>query len=117
MCWDLLHSSYSHESQVRLAGEILSSRAHFFGESPCHTPARDRWGCTLIGALFRLHFNSASGIEDIDVLVADVADQGSLETMCARCTVIINCVGPVSATHTMVGSGRGYVMSYSVLIE
>ena len=42
--------------------------------------------------------NTASGIEDVDVLVADVADLGSLEAMCARCTVIINCVGPVSAT-------------------
>lgn len=38
----------------------------------------------------------ASGIEDVDILVADVADLGSLEAMCARCTVIINCVGPVS---------------------
>ena len=42
------------------------------------------------------NINSASGIEGIDVLVADVADQGSLEAMCAKCTVIINCVGPVS---------------------
>ena len=39
---DLLHSSYSHDSQVRLAGEIPSLGAHFFGESPLnphHTPA------------------------------------------------------------------------------
>lgn len=37
-----------------------------------------------------------SGIEGIDILVADVADQDSLEAMCAKSTVIINCVGPVS---------------------
>ena len=39
---DLLHSSYSHDSQVRLAGEIPSLGAHFFGESLLnsrHTPA------------------------------------------------------------------------------
>ena len=38
----------------------------------------------------------ASGIEGVDVLVADVADQDSLDAMCAKATVIINCVGPVS---------------------
>ena len=36
-----------------------------------------------------------SGIENVDVLVADVSDQNSLETMCAKATVVINCVGPV----------------------
>ena len=39
----------------------------------------------------------ASGIEDVDILVADVNDQASLEAMCATATVIIDCVGPVSA--------------------
>ena len=29
-------------------------------------------------------------------MMADVADQGSLEAMCAKATVVINCVGPVS---------------------
>ena len=38
----------------------------------------------------------ASGIEGIDVLVADVESQDSLDAMCAKATVIINCVGPVS---------------------
>ena len=55
---DLLHSSYSHDSQVRLAGEILSLGVHFF--NPCRTPAgggggggggEGRWGYTLIGAI------------------------------------------------------------------
>ena len=37
-----------------------------------------------------------SGIEGIDLIVADVFEQESLEAMCAQATVIINCVGPVS---------------------
>lgn len=36
----------------------------------------------------------ASGIEGVDVIVADVNDQASLEAMCARATVLVNCVGP-----------------------
>ena len=43
-----------------------------------------------------LRFLSESGIEGIDVVVADVNDQDSLEAMCADATVIIDCVGPVS---------------------
>ena len=30
------------------------------------------------------------------MLVADVSDQSSLEAICSKATVIINCVGPVS---------------------
>lgn len=37
-----------------------------------------------------------SGIEGVDILVADVYDQDSLDAMCAQASVIINCVGPVS---------------------
>ena len=36
-----------------------------------------------------------SGIEGIDTIVADVSDQASLEAMCSKATVLINCVGPV----------------------
>lgn len=36
----------------------------------------------------------ASGIEGIDVLVADINDQDSLERMCAEAIVVIDCVGP-----------------------
>ena len=42
-----------------------------------------------------LCFSTASGIEGIDVLVADVGDQDSLERMCSAATVVIDCVGPV----------------------
>lgn len=35
-----------------------------------------------------------SGIENVDVVVADVSDEASLEAMCARTTVLLNCVGP-----------------------
>ncbi|KAL5467665.1 hypothetical protein EMCRGX_G031928 [Ephydatia muelleri] len=35
-----------------------------------------------------------SGIENVDVVVADVTDEASLEAMCARATVLLNCVGP-----------------------
>ena len=38
----------------------------------------------------------ASGIEDVEVVVADVGDDASLEEMCEKASVIINCVGPVS---------------------
>lgn len=38
----------------------------------------------------------ASGIDGVDVVVANVSDQASLETMCASTSVLINCVGPVS---------------------
>lgn len=40
--------------------------------------------------------HTASGIEGIDAIVADVSDQASLEAMCAKTSVLINCVGPVS---------------------
>ena len=43
-----------------------------------------------------LILHAASGIEGVDVIAADVADQDSLENMCAKATVVINCVGPVS---------------------
>lgn len=39
---------------------------------------------------------SEVGVEGVDVLVADVSDPASLEGMCARAVVLINCVGPVS---------------------
>ena len=35
------------------------------------------------------------GIEDVDIIVADVSDQDSIETMCGRTRVIIDVVGPV----------------------
>lgn len=41
-------------------------------------------------------FFSESNIEGIDTIVADINDQASLENMCAKATVVINCVGPVS---------------------
>ena len=36
------------------------------------------------------------GIEDVDIIVADVADQNSLEVMCSQTKVVIDVVGPVS---------------------
>ncbi|XP_064394864.1 saccharopine dehydrogenase-like oxidoreductase [Halichondria panicea] len=36
----------------------------------------------------------ASGVEGIDILIADVGDQDSLERMCAEAEVVIDCVGP-----------------------
>ncbi len=36
-----------------------------------------------------------SGIEGIDTILACVDDQTSLEVMCSKATVVINCVGPV----------------------
>ena len=36
-----------------------------------------------------------SGIEGIDTIVADVHDQTSLEAMCSKALILINCVGPV----------------------
>lgn len=39
---------------------------------------------------------TASGIEGIDVIVADISEDASLESMCSKTSVIINCVGPVS---------------------
>ena len=35
------------------------------------------------------------GIKDIDVVVADVNDQESIEAMCAKTRVVVNVVGPV----------------------
>ena len=51
-------------------------------------------------SFFNIPAHAASGIEGVDVLAADVADQYSLESMCAKATVIINCVGPVSQVYT-----------------
>ena len=39
---------------------------------------------------------TGSGIDGVDVLVADVSDQDSLEAMCGDTAVVIDCVGPVS---------------------
>ena len=36
-----------------------------------------------------------SMIEGVDIIIADVNDQESLEAMCAKANVLINCVGPV----------------------
>ncbi len=46
--------------------------------------------------MFALCSLLASGIEGVDVVVADVNDQESLEALCSRASVLINCVGPVS---------------------
>ena len=35
------------------------------------------------------------GIEDIDIIVADICDQDSIEAMCGRTRVIVDVVGPV----------------------
>ena len=43
-----------------------------------------------------LLYSLASGVEGIDILIADVGDQDSLERMCAEADVVIDCVGPVS---------------------
>ena len=55
---DLLHSSYSHDSQVRLAGEI-PSLGHIFLVNPYLIPVirpqGGRWGYTLIRALWLLY--------------------------------------------------------------
>ena len=54
------------------------------------------FGCGQNGMLLVLPLILASGIEDVDVLVADVSDQSSIDAMCARASVVIDCVGPVS---------------------
>lgn len=36
------------------------------------------------------------GIEGVDVIVADVSDQDTLEVMCSQTKVVIDVVGPVS---------------------
>ena len=45
--------------------------------------------------LYGLISTVESGIEGIDTVVADVSDQTSLEAMCSKAAVLINCVGPV----------------------
>ena len=37
------------------------------------------------------------GIKGVDVVVADVNDQESIEAMCAKTRVVVNVVGPVGA--------------------
>ena len=46
----------------------------------------------------------------MDVVVADVSDEASLEAMCARTTVLLNCVGPVGIEHTLVFLPGGCVV-------
>lgn len=41
-----------------------------------------------------LSFHIGLGIEDIPVIVADVSDEESLETMCSQTRVVIDVVGP-----------------------
>ena len=43
------------------------------------------------------------GIKDIDVVVADVNDQESIEAMCAKTRVVVNVVGPVGELN-LIGS-------------
>lgn len=59
-----------------------------------------RVGCASCKLLFPLFPRVASGIDGVDVVVANVSDQASLETMCASTSVLINCVGPVSEVQT-----------------
>jgi len=42
-----------------------------------------------------LHSTGVS-LDDVGVILADVADQDSLNKMAAQSTIVINCVGPVS---------------------
>lgn len=69
-----------------------------------------RVGCASYKLLFPLFPRVASGITGVDVIVANVSDQASLETMCASTSVLINCVGPVSEVQTcgfMVSKAHG----------
>ena len=56
----------------------------------------------------------ASGLEGVDVVQADVGDQDSLETMCAKATVIINCVGPVSPVPTFYNWVCGHLIKIAM---
>ena len=63
------------------------------------------------------HTYTELGISGIDIIVADVRDQDSLNSLCARASVLINCVGPVSpaatclaSTYTTKESGLWFVM-------
>lgn len=38
------------------------------------------------------------GIEGIDILVADVNDEASIEAMCSKTKVLMDVVGPVSSS-------------------
>ncbi len=42
----------------------------------------------------------------MNVVVADVNDQESLEALCSRTSVVINCVGPVSCPNSWHKQGR-----------
>ena len=35
-------------------------------------------------------------IQDVGIIIADVGDEDSLNAMCCKAQIILNCVGPVS---------------------